>query len=156
MAVKVPRLFYAITVCLGAGLVGSAFTVPNIPTWYVYLNKPFFTPPDWLFGPAWTGLYILIGLCLYLLWQAKPTPRRLIALYLFFIQLGLNVLWSAVFFALHSPLLGLGVIICLLGAILALTKAAWPVSKNAALLLLPYVFWVGLAAVLNFSIVVLN
>ncbi len=150
-------LVACIVLCLLIGLLGSIFTMPAIPGWYAGLNKPALSPPNWVFGPVWTFLYILMGISLYLVWSkglgawgVKP------ALSLFSIQLALNFLWSYLFFGLHSPLAGL-VCIALLWVELALTIVAFNrISRKAAWLLVPYILWVGFAAYLNFAIWQLN
>jgi tryptophan-rich sensory protein len=147
----------SIAVCELAGVVGSIFTVRKIPTWYAALKKPSFRPPNWLFGPVWTVLYLLMGIAAYLIWQeGSENSAVLNAMVVFGIQLVLNVLWSAVFFGLESPFGGLIVIAALWGAILLTIIRFLPVSVAAGLLLLPYIAWVSFAAVLNVAIYVLN
>ncbi|MEM4366684.1 MAG: TspO/MBR family protein [Candidatus Anstonellales archaeon] len=146
----------SLLLCLFAGAFGSIFTLEAIPTWYSSLNKPWFSPPDWVFGPVWTVLYILMGASLYLLWEGKRRAGKEIALALFVLQLLLNALWSFAFFGLRSPLLGL-VDIGLLDLSLALTIAhSYKISKGAAYLLIPYMLWVSFATLLNLSIYLIN
>jgi benzodiazapine receptor len=154
---NISRLIASIVICHLAGVFGSAFTTRAIPTWYASINKPWFTPPDWVFAPVWLALYTLMGISLYLVWRehAKGAKSR-VPLIAFAVQLALNAAWSAAFFGLHSPLAGL-VIICALLAALGLAAAMFArVSRPAGLLLVPYVLWVAFAAVLNASIYVLN
>lgn len=134
-----------------AGLVGSLFTFSAIPTWYATLNKPSFSPPNWIFGPVWTTLYILMGISLYLVWSKG---KRGVALFKF--QLVINALWSILFFGLRSPILGLITIIILWTMILALIKIFWKIDKTASVLLWPYLAWVSFASVLNLAILLLN
>ena len=158
------RFVVSIAVCELAGIIGSIFTIPNIPTWYAGLIKPVFAPPNWVFGPAWTLLYFLMGVALYLLWVkgfAKPKAAPIKAnakkaVAPFAIQLALNVLWSYLFFGLKSPLYGLIGIIFMWVAIALTIKAIYPVSKKAALLLVPYIAWVSFAAILNAAVLLLN
>lgn len=139
-----------------AGVTGAFFTAPAIPVWYAHLEKPFFTPPDALFGPVWIFLYVLMGLAFFLLWAARPDPKAKKAATLFFIQLVLNGLWSPLFFGLRSPLLGL-VDILLLDVALTLTViAAFRVRRVAGVLLVPYAAWTYFATLLNLSIWWLN
>jgi benzodiazapine receptor len=152
----IPKLAAAIILCQLAGFLGSFFTIPAIPTWYQSLHKPFFTPPNWIFSPVWIGLYLLMGISLYFVWQRQGQPRRRIALILFFLQLILNILWSAAFFGLRSTLLGFIDIVFLWVAILLTFQTFLSVSKVGGLLLLPYLVWVSFAALLNFSLWVLN
>lgn len=152
---NLPKLIFSIGICLGVGVLGSFFTISSIPTWYVTLNKPFFSPPNWVFAPVWTTLYILMGIALYLIWTSKIQLRQHV-LNLFFIQLGLNVLWSLIFFGWHNPLLALVDIIALWIAIVLTIKYFYPVSRLAAYLLIPYLLWVSFASILNLSIILLN
>ncbi len=147
--------------CLGgsqlAGILGAFFTRAAIPGWYALLKKPSFTPPNWLFGPAWITLYLLMGIAAYLVWRQGLTPAGVRpALSVFLVQLALNALWSPVFFGLRSPLAGVIVIVLLWLAIVITIFLFWQVSKPAALLLIPYIIWVSYASLLNISIWLLN
>lgn len=154
---RLPRLVSAIVVCQLAGIVGSVFTVSSIPTWYAGLEKPFFAPPNWLFGPVWLSLYTLMGVSLYLVWSRGADTRSVkTALSVFGIQLALNALWSVLFFGLRSPLLGLVEIAALWIAIAATIVLFYRVSRTAGLLLIPYIAWVTIAAALNGFIWTLN
>ena len=150
------KLAASIALCQLAGFVGSLFTTPAIPTWYQTLNKPFFTPPNWIFSPVWISLYILMGISLFFVWRRSEHPRFKTALIFFFIQLILNILWSVAFFGLRSPLLGLTDIVLLWIAILFTIMNFFKVSRFAGILLLPYFLWVSFATVLNFSLWILN
>jgi tryptophan-rich sensory protein len=151
------RVIISVLVCQAAGLIGSVFTRPAISTWYAELQKPRFTPPDWVFGPVWISLYILMGIATFLIWRRgfhHQVVRR--ALAIFGVQLVLNALWSFLFFGLRSPLAGL-IGISLLGIAIILTiRSFLAVSRTAALLLIPYFLWVSLASGLNLSIWWLN
>ena len=146
----------SIALCQLAGVLGSLFTSPAIPTWYKTLNKPFFTPPDWIFGPVWISLFILMGISLFMIWRRQDHPRFKLTLVFFLIQLILNILWSVAFFGLRSPLLGLVDIVLLWVAILLMIQHFSKVSRMAGFLLLPYLLWVGFAALLNFYLWILN
>jgi tryptophan-rich sensory protein len=150
------KLVLSVALCQLAGFLGSLFTIPAIPTWYKTLNKPFFTPPDWIFSPVWISLFILMGISLFLVWQRQGHRKLKMALIFFFAQLIFNMLWSAAFFGLRSPLLGLIDIVLLWFAILLTIQNFLRVSRTAGLLLLPYILWVSFAAVLNFSLWILN
>jgi len=151
------KLAVSLLVCLGAGWIGSIFTTPSIPTWYAGLAKPSFNPPNGVFGPVWTLLYLLMGIALFLVWRKAPqAPGAGLALVLFLVQLALNVLWSILFFGLRSPLLGLVDILLLWAAILATMLLFFRVSPAAGALLVPYLLWVSFASVLNFAIWRLN
>jgi benzodiazapine receptor len=151
------RLIASLILCQLAGIVGSLFTTPAIPTWYQTLNKPPFTPPDWIFGPVWITLYLLMGISLFLVWRRTgKDPRVRGSMILFFVQLGLNAFWSIAFFGLRSPLFGLVIIFLLWIAILLTIQKFFKISRSGALLLLPYLLWVSFAVLLNVSLWVLN
>jgi len=151
------RLIVSIVACQLAGIIGSVFTARAIPTWYATLHKPSFTPPNWLFGPAWITLYLLMAIAAFLVWR-KGLSDRLVkwALITFLVQLVLNALWSVVFFGLQWPFGGVIVIVGLWVAILFTILRFFRVSIAAGVLLLPYILWVSFAAVLNVSIWLLN
>lgn len=151
------KLLLSIGLSLGAGLIGSLFTFSAIPTWYATLNKPSFNPPNYLFGPVWTTLYILMGIALYLVWRKGLRKKSIrFAFSLFLIHLVVNSLWSIVFFGMHQIFLALVVILVLWLMIIVLIKIFWEIDKTAAYLLMPYLFWVSFATLLNFSIWQLN
>lgn len=150
------KLGLAIGITEGSGIVGSIFTTPEIKTWYPTLVKPSFNPPNYLFGPVWTILFVLMGIALYLMWQVKNGKNKDEALKIFWLQLGLNVAWSLFFFGLHNPFLAFIDILGLWLAIFVSIKKFIRVSSTAAYLLLPYLAWVSFAALLNFAIVRLN
>ncbi|MDD4858646.1 MAG: tryptophan-rich sensory protein [Dehalococcoidales bacterium] len=151
------KLVTSIIICEGAGLLGAVFTTPAIPTWYAALNKPAFTPPSWLFAPVWTGLYLLMAIAAFLVWRKGLDDEQVRgSMVTFMVQLALNVLWSAVFFGLKSPLWGVIVIAVLWVAILLTMLAFMKVSKTAAWLMLPYLLWVSFASALTVSVWMLN
>jgi benzodiazapine receptor len=146
-----------IAISLLAGAIGSIFTIQSIPVWYASLQKPSFTPPSWAFGPVWTMLYVLMGSAAYLVYEKgveKPEVRS--ALHVFGVQLALNAAWSIAFFGLRSILGGLAIIILLWLCIISATALFWKLSRNAALLMLPYMLWTSFAALLNYSLLSLN
>ncbi len=151
------KLIGSIVLCELVGIISTPFTIASIPTWYRTLNKPFFSPPNWVFGPVWTILYALMGVSLYLVRKRgiKNKKTRTAILY-FMIQLTLNFLWSLIFFGLHSPVWAFVTIVFLWITILILMMKFYPLSKTAAYLLIPYIIWVSFASLLNLSIVVLN
>lgn len=121
--------------------------------WYSALNKPAFTPPGWVFGPAWTALYIMMAVAAILVWRRGwDTPGVRLALVLFAVQLALNLSWSPVFFGLHQLGWSVVIILALLAAIIATTVAFFRVSTIAGLLFVPYLLWVSFATVLNITI----
>jgi tryptophan-rich sensory protein len=145
-----------VTVCLLAGAIGSIFTFPSITGWYAGLNKPFFSPPNWVFGPVWTILYVLMGVAAYLVFMEGKTHETKSAMAAFAVQLILNVLWSVLFFGMHSPLLGLLCIAALWVSIAITIREFMKVSRTAGLLLIPYIAWVSFAALLNAAVFLLN
>jgi tryptophan-rich sensory protein len=155
--VNLSRLLGAILSCELVGILATPFTISAIPTWYASLHKPFFSPPNWIFGPVWTILYALMGVSVYLiLMQTGKKIRKTQALRLFTIQLLLNFLWSLLFFGLHSPILGLVDIIAMWIFIVLTIKTFYAISRVAGYLLIPYLLWVSFALLLNASIFVLN
>ncbi len=157
------KLIIAIAISELAGIIGSVFTTPSIPTWYATLVKPALNPPNWVFGPVWTTLFALMGISAFLVWSsyARATDGQRkravkVALVLFGVQLVLNTLWSIIFFGLHSPFWAFIEIIILWLAILTTIIAFSRISKPAAWLLAPYILWVSFASYLNCSIWMLN
>ncbi len=152
-----PKIIIAVAVCLCIGFFSGFATQSSIDTWYATLNKPFFNPPNWIFAPVWTILYILMGISAGIVWS-KGFYHKWVqtAMYHFLFQLLLNGLWSIVFFGYKNPGLALLVILALIILLLLTIKWFKVVNKSAALLLLPYLMWVLFATVLNFSIWQLN
>lgn len=142
--------------CLAVGRIGSIFTSLSRATWYETLRRPDWAPPDWLFGPVWTALYIAMGVAAWLVWRRLGLPGAIVPLTLFAIQLLLNLAWTGIFFGLRAPGAAFVEIIALWAAILATMAAFWRVSRTAGLLLLPYLLWVTYAAALNYQIWRLN
>lgn len=154
---KLAKIFLFILVIEAVGIIGSVFTVSSIPTWYASLNKPFFNPPNYLFGPVWTLLYALMGVSAFLVWEKgikKENVRK--ALIFFTIQLVLNLLWSIIFFGLRNPGLAFSEIIILWIFIIKTLVEFYKISKPAGYLFIPYLFWVTFAGILNLSIYLLN
>ena len=151
------KLLISIGISLSAGLIGSIFTADAIPTWYADLTKPSFNPPNWLFAPVWTTLYILMGVSLYLVWVKEGGKRlKRAAIWFFFFQLILNTLWSILFFGFKNPLLAFIEILMLWLSIGMTIILFQRFSRTAAQLLLPYMVWVTFATVLNGAIMLLN
>ncbi|HUC95156.1 MAG TPA: TspO/MBR family protein [Candidatus Saccharimonadales bacterium] len=155
--VKILKYVLSVGICLAAGALGTIFTISSIPTWYAHLIKPSFSPPNWLFGPVWTILYILMGVSVAIIWSKGLKAKKVReAVYLFIIQLFLNAIWTPIFFGAKDLFLSLIVIglmwIFILKTILAFGK----VNKTASYLLYPYIAWVSFASILNFSVWILN
>ena len=149
-------LAVAVLICFGAAGLGSLFTTPSIGGWYVTLRKPAWTPPNWIFGPVWSLLYLSMAVAAWLVWRRSWISGARLALVLFAIQLLFNVCWSAIFFSAHMPGVAFAEIILLWLMILATIVSFWPVSRVAGWLMLPYLLWVAFAAALNYSIWRLN
>jgi len=151
------KLVISIVACQCAGLIGSIFTMPAISTWYETLAKPSFTPPNWLFAPAWVTLYVLMGVAVFLVWRKGLGIKNVkAALITFLVQLVLNALWSALFFGAKSLVGGAVVIVLLWIAILFTILRFFKISTAAGGLLIPYILWVTFASALNISILALN
>ncbi len=142
-----------LALCLAVGVAAGVVTAPAVAEWYPTLNKPSWTPPSWLFAPAWTVLYVMMAVAAWLVWKAGNAKTALI---LFFAQLLLNFAWSVLFFGAHSPGLGLIDVAAMWLAIAATIFAFAFRSRLAAFLMVPYLCWVSFAAALNAAIFMLN
>lgn len=149
-----------IAVCFAVAAVGGAVTASTVGTWYPTLEKPFFTPPDWLFAPVWNALYMMMALAAFLVWRQTDgeeyLERRRTALTFFAVQLMLNLFWSFIFFGAQAVGAAFLEIIALLIAIGMTTVHFWQIDRRAGLLFLPYLAWTGYAAALNGAIWWLN
>ena len=155
MLKKIAIYLGSILLSLAAGAIGSLATVPNIPSWYAGLDKPPLLPPNEIFGPVWTVLYVLMGIALALLITHKASGKK--PAYLGFgMQLVLNTLWSVVFFGLHLPWLGVVIILALLGAIVMTALSFRRFVPATIWLFVPYVAWVCFATYLNLGVAILN
>ena len=151
------KLLISLAACISAGLIGSIFTRGSISTWYTFLQKPAFSPPNWVYAPVWFLLYILMGISAFLVWRMGMKQFHVReGLVIFLVQLILNTFWSFAFFGLKSTIAGLLVIVPLWTAILLTIINFYRISKTASFLLLPYILWVSFATALNFSIYLLN
>ncbi len=151
------RISIAIGICLFIGFLGALATQSSIADWYVQLNKPSFNPPNWLFGPVWTLLYILMGIAAGIVWS-KGFYHKWVqtALYHFGFQLMLNAFWSLLFFGLKEPFWALLDIMALFVVLIFTIKWFKIVNNLAAYLLIPYAMWVAFATLLNFELWRLN
>jgi len=148
------RLTICIAVCLSAGWLGSLMTRPVLTTWYEGLAKPHWTPPNWLFAPVWTTLYVTMAVAAWLVW--RRSSLKTVPMQLFLGQLLLNVAWSAIFFKFRSPGFAFLEIVALWCAILLTAIAFGRTVPLAGWLMIPYLGWVSYAAALNFAIWRLN
>ena len=153
---KILKLLSSLGITFLAGALGSFFTFPAISTWYETLNKPAFNPPNFLFGPVWTVLYIVMAIALFLVWSDNSQKKKLDAMLSYGFQIALNALWSIVFFGLKNPLIAIAVIVALWIMILLTIINFYKINKIAGLMLIPYILWVSFASILNMFIVVLN
>ena len=151
------KLFISIVTCLTVGAVSGYFTANEIPNWYATLIKPSFNPPNWIFGPVWSTLYLLMAISWWLVWKSDiASSKKNKAMLIFAIQLILNFFWSIIFFSFHQPGFALIEIIIMLIFILFSIITFYPASKPAAYLLIPYLLWVSFASILNYAIWKLN
>ena len=145
-----------VAICITVSALSGAITATSVGTWYQQLAKPAFNPPDWVFAPVWTVLYLMIAVSGWRIWQHRAAPRRTSALSVYAVQLAANFAWSAAFFGMRSVAGGLIVITILLFVIAANLSAFWRIDRWAGILLMPYLAWVGFAAALNAAIWLLN
>ncbi len=138
------------------GAMAGIFTSRAIPQWYVSLNQPSFNPPNWVFGPVWTILYILMGISFYFIWQFPSTPVRNAAITIYIVQLLLNFAWTFIFFYFKKIGLAFAEIILMWIAILVMIIAFYHIRPLAAWLNIPYLLWVTFASVLNGAYYKLN
>lgn len=143
-------------ICLGAGGLGAIATTPEIEGWYKTIAKPSWNPPDYVFGPVWTTLYVMMAVAAWLVWKPKGLKAAALPLSLFGAQLALNVAWSWIFFGMHEPGWAFAEIVILWLAIVRTMVAFFRRSKVAGWLMAPYLAWVSFASVLNFTIWRLN
>jgi benzodiazapine receptor len=150
------KLLIAIAIPLVVGFTSGYFTITGVGSWYQTIQKPSWNPPNWIFGPVWTALYILIGIALFLVWKKTDSPGNKNAIIFFAAQLVLNFFWSFIFFDQHQ--IGWAFVeILVLWLLILLTIFAFAKhSKTAALLLVPYISWVSFAAILNYTIWEMN
>ncbi len=150
------KLVISILIPLALGAVAGRFTAQAVPDWYASLNRPSYNPPNWVFGPVWTILYILLGISLYLIWKQFPSKERNNALRIFSLQMFLNFIWSFVFFYFNQIGLALVVIIGLWLSIVFMLISFYKLKPLAAYLNIPYLIWVTFASVLNAAYFILN
>lgn len=152
---KYTKLLISLVVTFLASVIGSVFTTSSISGWYSLLTKPSFNPPNWIFGPVWTLLFIMMAISAYLVWS-KGHQRSNSGFLFFVIHLIVNVSWSLAFFTLHNPLLALYIIDLLWLFIIFLIVYFWKINRLSSFLLMPYLAWVSFASILNFYIFILN
>ncbi len=151
------KFIISILLIVGIGSLGGIFTAPEIKTWYLHLNKPSWNPPNWLFAPVWSSLYLMMGISFYLIWKsAFANDRKTWAIIIFIAQFALNFLWSFIFFKNHQLGWAFVELVVMWLAILCSIIAFSSINKIAAWLLVPYISWVSFAGILNYSVWMLN
>jgi translocator protein len=151
------RFIVSIGLTVGIGSLGGIFTATEIQDWFLHLNKPSWNPPNGLFAPVWTCLYVMMGISFYLIWKAKAnTDTKTWAIIMFIAQFALNFIWSFIFFKQHQMGWAFVEIVVMWLAILCTIIAFSRINKTAAWLLVPYISWVSFAAMLNYSVWMLN
>ena len=150
------KLIVSILLPMLVGGVAGIFTVEGTNGWYRTLNAPSFNPPDWIFGPVWTMLYLLMGISLYLIWIEVDSALKSKAIRIFFLQLALNFVWSFLFFYFNNIDLALAEIVLLWITIVWMIIQFMQINKTAAFLNIPYLFWVSFATALNIAFATLN
>jgi translocator protein len=145
-----------IALCLAVAAAGGAVTFPSVETWYAELEKPPFNPPDWVFGPVWIALYLMMAVAAWRVWRRRVDPGAWRALGAWALQLALNLWWSFIFFGAHRIGAALAEIVVLFAAIVLTLVLFWRIERLAGALLVPYAAWVAFAAVLNASLWWLN
>jgi len=154
--INIIELIISIALAQAAGIIGSLFTFSGIKNWYAFLEKPFWSPPNWIFGPVWITLFTLMGIASYMIWQRKNVPDAKPVLKLYGLHLIVNALWSILFFGLRSPLLALVDIVILLALIVIIMSRFYKIYKPSGFILIPYLAWVSFASILNAAILCLN
>lgn len=150
------KLFISIAIPVATGLIASWFTAQSVNNWYASLERPSFAPPNWVFGPVWTFLYLLMGVSLYLIWRQPPGSQKEKALFIFGLQLACNFIWSFLFFYLNNPAMALVDIVILWLLILLMLVRFFKLKPMAAWLNIPYLLWVSFATALNAAFWYLN
>jgi translocator protein len=153
---RILALAFWLIVVAAVALAGSWLTLPKIPTWYATLNKPWFTPPNALFGPVWSVLYVMMAVAVWRVGGHQAGTDRARAIAIFVLQLAFNALWSPVFFGLESPQLALAVIVAMLLSLALTLVLFWRLDRVAGALLIPYFLWVCYATAVNLGVVILN
>lgn len=150
------KLFVSIALPLVLGYIAGLYTGRSVPEWYGSLQQPSFSPPNWVFGPVWTVLYVLMGISCYMVWTQEPSWQRNITLGVFLVQLLLNFAWSFIFFYWKSLGWAFVEIVVLWIAIIAMIFTMYTIKPLAAFIQIPYLLWVSFAAILNLAFYKLN
>tara|TARA_B100000963_G_scaffold173864_1_gene151225 strand:- start:113 stop:580 length:468 start_codon:yes stop_codon:yes gene_type:complete len=151
---KIVTFILFLIITFSVSLIGGLATVTFKEPWYSLLNKPFFNPPDWVFGPVWTSLYLLMTISIWMYWHSKN--KEMNTVYIYFIHLFFNATWSIVFFVFHNMVFALLVLIVLIAFIINLIISYKRVTMMSAYLMIPYLLWCCFALILNSSLIILN
>jgi translocator protein len=154
--IQLIKLLVSLIMPLGLGTVAGIFTATALPEWYATLNQPSFNPPNWIFGPVWSTLYILMGFSLFLIWEGDASKERNRAILIFLLQMTLNIGWSFIFFNFHMIGLALVDIILLWISIVIMLVLFYRIKPLASAINIPYLLWVTFATLLNTSYYFLN
>lgn len=150
------KLILSLILPLSIGAFAGMFTSEAIPGWYATLNRPSFNPPNWLFGPVWTTLYLLMGVSFYLIWKQKKSKERNFAMLVFLIQLALNFAWSFIFFYFNKIGFAFAEIVLLWLSIVLMMIRFYKIKPITAYINIPYLLWVSFASMLNLAYYLLN
>jgi benzodiazapine receptor len=153
---QIIKLIVSLILPLALGTIAGIFTAQSVPEWYATLNRPSFNPPNWIFGPVWTTLYIIMGISLFLIWRQDMRKERNLAILVFMLQLLFNFGWSFIFF--HFKMIGFALIelILLWISIVIMLVLFYKIKPIASYINIPYLLWVTFATVLNGSYYFLN
>ena len=151
---KIVTFILFLIITFSASLIGGLATVTFKEPWYSLLNKPIFNPPDWVFGPVWTILYLLMTVSIWMYWHS--INKEMNTVYIYFIHLVFNATWSIVFFAFHNMILALLVLVMLISLIINLIIRYRRVTMMSSYLMIPYLLWCCFALILNTSLIILN
>ena len=151
---KIVTFILFLSITFSASLIGGLATINFKEPWYSLLNKPVFNPPDWIFAPVWTSLYLMMTVAIWIFWHTKN--KNINTVYIYFIHLIFNTTWSVVFFVIHNMVLALIVLIVLIALIINLILRFKRVNMFSVYLMIPYLLWCCFALILNTSLVILN
>ena len=151
---KIVTFILFLSITFSASLIGGLATINFKEPWYSLLNKPVFNPPDWIFAPVWTTLYLMMTVAVWIFWHTKN--KNINTIYIYFIHLIFNTTWSVVFFVFHNKVLALIVLIILIALIINLILRFKRVNMLSVYLMIPYLLWCCFALILNTSLVILN
>ena len=151
---KIVTFILFLSITFSASLIGGLATINFKEPWYSLLNKPMFNPPDWIFAPVWTTLYLMMTVAVWIFWHTKN--KNINTIYIYFIHLIFNTTWSLVFFVFHNMVLALIILIILIALIINLILRFKRVNMFSVYLMIPYLLWCCFALILNTSLVILN